>query len=87
MPKTAAELGALGESAEVTTRLSRLGVGIRAGLGMSSTVGRVTSATLRGIGRFSSYAGPTLVIAEGFYDWGVIGKCTILCNADPCEDY
>jgi RHS repeat-associated protein len=80
MPKIPAELRSLGQSLEeinpYTNQLSRWAG--RTGIGGLRTLGRTWG------GRLLGGASTGLLVFEGFYDIGAIGRCSVVCAQDHC---
>lgn len=82
IPKTATELKRGGANrnpniSKNTTRLSRAGLNARAKYGKGAAG---TSKALRVTGRVASAVALPLLVFEGFYDIGTIGRCAVVCN-------
>ncbi|WP_394201814.1 hypothetical protein [Marinagarivorans algicola] len=84
VPKTETELKRGGANnnpniSKDTTRLSRAGLETRAKHGKSAAG---LSKGMRVTGRVLNTVAVPLLVFEGFYDWGTIGRCAVVCTGE-----
>jgi RHS repeat-associated protein len=85
LPKTEKEkkkavTGKKTKVSDKTTRLSRLGLKITKKWGTKNPYARHASKGVRGIGRILYWGALPLLVFEGFYDIGTIGRCLVVCD-------